>query len=359
MATLLDRSAAYRHSRFAPVVSTLRLFPEQCAAGFRSGRGVAQLKRPASIDAIVICGMGGSALGSDILRSVYGSMLSRPLTIVNDYRLPGWVTRRSLVVLSSYSGTTEEVLAAGREARQRGASVTGVTAGGPLAAMLRRWRAPSVRLETSTNPSGQPRMALALSALAQIGMFGRWGFLRVREADIRRLTAVLRRRASRISPAVPTDRNQAKQAAVALVGRLPILIGAGHLVGSMHAFANQLNETAKTYAISFPLPELNHHLLEGLRFPLAARQAAVVTASSSRYDPRIARRQLATARLLRQQGHRQVTIAVGGESALEEALDVAQTTSYIACYLAVLSGVNPLAIPTVDALKRALARPGS
>lgn len=298
--------------------------------------------------------MGGSALGTDVVRSVFSHALKIPLTIVNDYALPGWAGRKTLVALSSYSGSTEEVLAAANQARQRGALITGLTKGGALAAMFQRWRVPWHRIDGEANPSGQPRMGLGYSAMGQLGLLAALGLVRVSQKEVLAVADGIEKRTASIDVMVPTKRNIAKRMAAELRGRIPVLVGAEHLSGSMHVFANQLNETAKTFAASFSLPELNHHLLEGLRHPAVIRRGVFVFANSPHYRKRIRQRQNITRQIVERRGIATATIPVRGTSALAEAFDLITIAGFVSFYLSVLHNVNPMTILSVDEFKRRL-----
>jgi glucose/mannose-6-phosphate isomerase len=300
--------------------------------------------------------MGGSTLGSDLVRTVFASSLKIPFSIVNGYSLPACVDRHTLLILSSYSGSTEETLAAGREGLKRHARITGLTTGGSLARFFERNTLPWYRIVPTENPAGQPRMGLGYNAMGQLGLLAALGVLKISQADIREVLSVVGRRTASCSADVPTAINPAKQLSKQLAERLPILVGFEHLVGSMHAFANQINETGKAYAVPFALPELNHHLLEGLRFPKAVRTAVLVTANSSFVHPRIAARQRITRQIVRRLGMNSAEIRLRGRSRLAEAFDLLAIAGAASLYLSVLHRVDPLKITTVDELKRRLSR---
>ncbi|MFH0829480.1 MAG: SIS domain-containing protein [Candidatus Kerfeldbacteria bacterium] len=356
MSSLLDRIALYRSTPRALTLASLERFGEQCSRGYRGGRAVGFPSAYGSVNSIVVCGMGGSALGTDVIKSVFFSSLPVPLTIVNGYHIPHSVNKKTLVVLSSYSGNTEEVMSAAAEAKRTGARITGLTAGGKLAAFFRRHRLPWYQIDGKANPSGQPRMGLGYSVMGQVGLFSRMKLLRVSGTDIRRCIAHIGTRATKLGPMIVTDQNEAKSLAGSLFGRFPILIGAEHLVGSMHVFANQLNETAKVFATYFPLPELNHHLLEGLRFPREIRSGTIVCARSSLYDAAVTKRLRITADIALRKGLRSVSFSATGQDPLSQALDSLVLSGYTSFYLSVLNRVNPLEISAVDEFKKRLAR---
>lgn len=352
---MLDRASTYASASRRLVIDSLRQLPEQARRGFRDARRIRFPRSYRGISQIVVSGMGGSTLGSDVIRSVYGPSLKLPLSIVNGYQLPGSVNRSTLVVLSSYSGTTEEVLAAAKEAVHRGAKITGLTHGGQLGKFFERHGAPWYAIDGAANPAAQPRMGLGYSVMGQLGLLSSVGALRITPAEVTAAISTVTRRLKQSDPVTPTSGNQAKRLALALAGRFPVLFGSDPLMGSLHAFANQINETAKVFAVSFPLPELNHHLLEGLRFPRPVKQATFVGFDSSHYLPRVAQRERITLEIVRKLGLKTERVAVRGASRLDQAFDVLGLAGATSLYLSVMNKVNPLSIPTVDELKRRLA----
>ncbi|MBI4089812.1 MAG: hypothetical protein HY421_00250 [Candidatus Kerfeldbacteria bacterium] len=354
----LDRTASYRSRSRQLVLASLRSLAEQSRRGFAGGRAVDFPKSFLKIDQVVMVGMGGSALGSDVIRSVFFDRLKRPLSMVNGYDLPAAVSPRTLVVLSSYSGTTEEVLAVAESARRRRARITGLTIGGALGAWLRRHRLPWYQIDGGANPAGQPRLGLGYSVMGQLGLLSSLGLVSISGRTVARLADYLERRAWGFDIARSKRVNAAKQLAASLRSSLPLLVGAEHLSGSVHAFANQLNETAKTLATPWQLPELNHHLLEGLRYPPAAQRATMVIFSSRLYRSRLVRRVRVTRELVERAGLSASVVPVQGGDRLTEAFDLLVLAGYTSLYLSVLHGVDPLAIPTVNELKRRLGRAG-
>jgi glucose/mannose-6-phosphate isomerase len=197
-------------------------------------------------------------------------------------------------------------------------------------------------------------MGLGYSVMGQLGLLSSLGLVRVSGQDVTALTDYLERRSWDFDIARPKRLNAAKQLAVSLRTSLPLVVGAEHLSGSVHAFANQLNETAKTLAIPWQLPELNHHLLEGLRYPRAAQRAAMIIFGSTLYHPRLRARVRVTRELVERSGLKAVVVPARGDDRLTQALDLLVLAGYTSLDLSVLHRVNPLAIPTVDELKRRL-----
>src|SRR5512133_202711 len=142
------------------VRASIDALPDQIAAAWRDARKVSVPASYQEADQIVVAGMGGSSLPSHLINSVYGRALRVPFSFFNGYELPGSVSRRSVVVLSSYSGTTEETIACFHAAQKRKAKIIGITSGGPLAKLLKRAKAPAYIFDPVHNPCGQPRLGL-------------------------------------------------------------------------------------------------------------------------------------------------------------------------------------------------------
>ena len=111
-------------------------FPDQMNEAIEIGKTIELKNKYEKISNIVICGMGGSAIGGDLCKSLANDSLSIPLSINRNYTLPNWVNNRSLVICSSYSGNTEESLSSYHDAKKKGAMILGISTGGELSSLL-------------------------------------------------------------------------------------------------------------------------------------------------------------------------------------------------------------------------------
>ncbi|MBI5467030.1 MAG: SIS domain-containing protein [Candidatus Kerfeldbacteria bacterium] len=318
--------------------------PPRLPAGYRTVRSIA------------VCGMGGSHLGADILRSALADRLRVPVTIVADYRLPKWVDQSTLVICSSYSGTTEETLTAFRQALKRRAKVIAVTHGGALARLAKQAGVPVYQYDDKENPSGQPRLGVAYGMMAMLEALRKLKLVRIDEREIAQLPVIAWEATKRFWPARTASRNLAKQLALAWSGRIPFLVGAEWSAGNVHTFVNQLHENAKTYADFRLLPDLNHHLLEGMRNRTVTKQFSFLLINDRSYINRTQRRFVLSANILKRLGADIQTYQPHGATALEKAIDLLAFGGYVSWYLAAVRKVKPALIPTVDALKAALAK---
>jgi hypothetical protein len=152
-----------------------------------------------------------------------------------------------------------------------------------------------------------------------------------------------------------TANNPAKQLALSLKNKQAILIASEHLTGSAYIFKNQLNESAKNFAALFEIPELNHHLLEGLAFPETNKQTlAFLFFLSDLYYSRISRRHQITMDIIQKQGIPALSFKPTAATHLTQAFETLAFTSYVALYLSILNQVDPGPNPWVDLLKNEL-----
>lgn len=309
-----------------------------------------------AINNIVLNGMGGSALGGQVVKSVFVNELKVPFEIINSYSPPAYVDGKTLFIFASYSGTTEEILASVEEVLPRGAKCLGLATGGRLLELLRENQIPVYQLKPLSNPSGQPRAGIGYSVMGLLAILAKIGLISVQDSDISELKAVLRKVTDQFSPEVPEETNPAKRLARELKGKSPILIGAQFVEGSLHTVRNLVNETAKNFAGYFSLSELNHHLLDGLAYPKNNPEVLkFLFITSKLYHPRIQKRLLITQDVIRQNQIQFLEYNCQGKNKLTQALEVLVLGSYISFYLALLNEVDPGPVQWVDYLKEKLA----
>lgn len=306
---------------------------------------------------IVVVGMGGSALGTDIVHSLYFGDLKVPLEIVNGYQLPGYVDCDTLVILSSYSGTTEEVLATYKEAKTREAEIIAISSGGDLANLVRSGEVEGYIFDPKFNPSGQPRMGLGYSILSQVLILAKLGFIEFGEYNFEQLLSVIQEVNETCKIGVKTSKNKAKESAKRLFCKIPFLFASEHLIGNIHVFANQINENAKTLSCYFALPEANHHLIEGLASPKEAHEfVSFFFLKSSLYLPRVLKRYDITKKIVEKQGVETLVYEPAADSKLEQVFEFLTFGSWVSFYLAMLYNRDPAPIPNVDFLKEQMAK---
>jgi glucose/mannose-6-phosphate isomerase len=315
-----------------------------------------------SCSSIVFCGMGGSRFPGLIAYYLYKSELKVPFEICDDYILPGSVGENTLVVLSSYSGTTEEVLHCAQLAKEKSALITGFCVGGPLSEWFKKEGLPHHVFNEDHNPSKQPRMGFGYTFGSFLGILVALDLLRLDSkeqflAHVRQEISSISKVEERFDVSVQTDQNLAKQMALKIQDHYPYYVVAEHLTGVGNCVQNQTNETGKNISSYRVISEINHHLMEGLQFPTDHKKMALfVTMFSSLYSQKIQKRFDITEDVVRQNGIEVVRNTLLSSTKLGQVFELLVFSSCVTMYLAGIYGVKPEKIPYVDYFKAQLKK---
>ncbi|HEX9817303.1 MAG TPA: bifunctional phosphoglucose/phosphomannose isomerase, partial [Patescibacteria group bacterium] len=303
---------------------------------------------PDDLDNVVVAGMGGSALGADVFKHLFADQLDVPFEIYNGYNLPAYVDDETLVVLSSYSGSTEEVLFCAKQAKEMGAQVAVITAGGKLGELARLENYPTYLIDPVHNPSNQPRMAIGYAITGLIGLLVKAGLVTITDQEIEEVVTTIIRTAEKLGPETAQADNQAKILTYTCIERRPILVASEFLVGAVHVATNQFNENAKIFADYKVVPELNHHLMEGLKFPKSNVGSHVfLFFNSELYLPRNQKRMKITQQIVEENGVDTLVVDLQSETKLNQVFELITLMAYVNFYTAMLEGIDPSPIPFV------------
>lgn len=338
------------------VLGAVERFAEQCREAWSVGKAATDLPRAEGIDGLVVLGMGGSGISGDVLRAVVEARLPLPLMVVKGYGqpLPEWVGRNTLVFAVSYSGSTEETVAALEEAIARGARTIAVSSGGPLAEMAARHGMAHVRI-----PAGlQPRASLGYLTMPLFAVLAKMGLIPDMQEDLDEAVEVLSDIAERSHRKRETSENPAKGLATTIVGRIPVVYG-GEGIGAVAAyrFKCDLNEYGKTPAFWNALPELDHNEIVGWNrlAELTARSFILVLLRDPDEHERVSLRFDITQRLVRDNVSEIVELQAEGKSLLARILSLVLVTQLAAIYVGLAYGVDPGPVESIQKLKAELA----
>ncbi|MBI4022955.1 hypothetical protein HY375_02225 [Candidatus Berkelbacteria bacterium] len=290
---------------------------------------------------IVILGVEAGAIAAHLVKELAQAVGRVPVEVVERSELPAYVSSQSLVVGIDYSGQTEEILEGFRQAGGLGAKLLGVSAGGELGALCRKYRAPHFHIQYGA-PS---RAALGYLLIPLLGLLARLGHVELDRRSLDQLPGYLRSFQARLVPKVPEVQNPAKQLARQLSGKLPHVIASGLLMPVARRWQEQLAQNAHSHAIVSSLAQFSHSLVAGLDLPTAAQDLLVYVQLRSSHDGTLASlQQNLLARLFGKLGRRHEELVPSPQgSVLEEQLALIVWGDYVSYYLALLGGVDPAA----------------
>ncbi len=301
---------------------------------------------------LVLFGMGGSAIAGDLLRSVVDREGVVPVHVVRHYEPPSWITPEDFLVFSSYSGETEETLAAYRSLRPMSARSAVIASGGTLLERARADGIPAALLP----PGFPPRAALGYSFSTLAHLVHHLGILSDAGRRLELGAEVLERAASACSNDVVQSRNPAKRLAIRLSGHPILLIGNQRTTEPVALrWKGQFNENSKHLAWVSVLPEMNHNEVDGFVNPrgIVGRMAVVLLRDPGDH-PRIARRFDWLAGYLKRRMVQVETVMMEGDDSMSRLLWGVARGDFVSYYLALRNGVDPSALPGVTSLKKAL-----
>lgn len=326
------------------MLTILLNFPQQWEEAGRIGR---EFPSPhyKGIGNIVITGMGGSAIGGDILRLYLSSELELPIFVNRGYTLPRFVDDTTLVVAVSYSGNTEETLSVYKHAKKVGAKIVAVSSGGTLSELCRQDRFPVATIP----PRLPPRTALGYLFLPTLITLQKLGLIKDKQDEIEETLLLLRR----LSSEYASPENQPYKLALKLKGKIPIIYQEEALGAVGLRWKTQINENSKVLAYAVNFPEMNHNEIVGWEgshiAPLSDFKPLVLRDKGE--SERIVRRIDITKSVI---GGEFEEIWSRGESLLARLFSLIYYGDFLSFYLAILTGVDPTPVKPIDTLKKEL-----
>jgi len=316
-----------------------------------------KIKIPANkkISNIVVCGMGGSSLGTHILKSLYADKIKFPIEIVNDYNIPEWVKKDTLCIISSYSGNTEEPLSCYHQAKKKNATLFILASGGKLKEIADKDKINNYIFNPKFNHCSAPRIGLGYSIFSQWLLFKKLNIIETTDKKMKNIISALEKYI-KLFGVENIKNNPAKEIAEKLHNFIPIIFASNFLLGSAHTFANQINENAKSFSSYFPIPESNHHLLEGLLFPKGKDALKFLLIKSSLYHKRILPRYKITKQILKKNNIKFIEYGFSAKTKEEQIIELLALGSWASFYMALLNNINPTPIPNVDYFKSEMAK---
>jgi len=318
-------------------------FPENITEAMEIARKSTFKPLSKNISNVVICGMGGSGIGGKLVQKWVEDELLVPVLGVQDYNLPAFVSESTLLIGSSYSGNTEETLAALKEGIKKGATVIGICSGGELKSLCDEHSFDCVVV-----PGGNPpRTALAFSLVQLLNIFGAYNLV---SKD--RLDEMEKARQLLVSDEA-SIKAKAKELATFLRGNVGILYGTTKYEPLLVRARQQFNENSKHLCWHHVIPEMNHNELVG--WGGGDDRFATVLFNSEDIHPRNKKRLEITIDAIKKKSSKLMVIDAKGDSFIEKTIYFINIVDWASLYLAELDQVDPIDIAIIDYLKSELA----
>ncbi|MBU1085288.1 MAG: SIS domain-containing protein [Candidatus Beckwithbacteria bacterium] len=357
MTNILDNIKAQQNLDPDNLYSSITDLNLQCLDAFKEASKVKISKKP--IKNLIMSGMGGSGLAARVIESVYKESLAVPLIRINNYHLPKWANKTTLVVVSSYSGTTEETVQTLKEAIAKKCQILVICAGGALKELALKHKLAMYEIDPVHNTSKQPRMAIGYSIIGQLTMVAKAGLLTINKKDLEDFKDIMLKVLKTNGREVVLSNNPAKKLAKAIHLEQIVMVASQHLTGAFHVVKNQMNENAKQLSHRHDIPELNHHLMEGLRFPKTNKKDIVFWfINSLLYSKRIQTRMVLTMDVVNKNKLNAFEFLPVSKTKLAQVFEVIQFGALVNYYTTILNGINPAPIPWVDYFKQKLSLQG-
>jgi len=337
------------------MLDLLASFPRQCEdALFIGGRTAVRSRYKRRYANVVFTGLGGSAIGGDIVKGYTEGEAAIPVYINRNYTLPRFVNKDSLVFAVSYSGNTEETLSAYAEAKKRKANIIVITSNGKIKELALKNNDMLVAL-----PKGYPpRCALGYSFIPSVVMLAKIGVIKNKNEEIKAAARFLAGLAERsLLPGVKGRANISKTIAKKIYGRFPVVYASGRLESVAIRWRGQFAENAKTLSSSHLFPEMNHNEIVGWENPAPVlKNFTTIILKDSLDLARIKKRMDITASILKKEKFGVLEVGSEGKNLLERMLSLVYIGDFTSFYLSILNGQDPTPVKRIAYLKKQLER---
>lgn len=354
---ILDDIKTIKKYDRSDMLSLLESFPAQCRSAKTIG---SKFELPGFFKSIrysnIVCtGLGGSAIGADIVRSYIADEAKVPILVNRNYTLPNFVGKGSIVITSSYSGNTEETLSAYKDALARRAKIIAITSGGEL-----RTRAEADGVPVLVIPGGlPPRCALGYSSLTLLSILSKIGVVSDKSKDIDRAIALLQHmKGKSLGYDVAFKKNIAKRIAGRLYDKYPVIYsGQDHVDAVVTRWRGEFSENSKHLSSGAVIPEMNHNEIVGWDNPKSIlKNFMVVILRDSGDHPRNSKRIDVTKKMIRSLRVGLLEVKSVGDGLLERMFSLVYIGDFVSFYLAILNKRDPTPVERIAYFKSELAK---
>lgn len=336
------------------MLALLLSFPLQFKVSEELAKNANILFSKRDLNKVVFAGLGGSAIGADLVRSYLYYESKIPISVAREYDLPNCVDSSTLVFISSYSGNTEETLSAYHQAQEKRANIIVVSSGGALKEAANKDKVTFIEIPKNL----PPRCALGYLSITPLSILSRLGLIKEVDSAIAQAAQVLEKLKLKLAPQVAHKENIAKYIAQKLLNKMAIIYApAINFDVAATRFRGQLAENSKALASSHVFPEMNHNEIVGWQNPKKLfKNFVVIMLKDKGVNGRVKKRMEITADILKKEGVEVLEIQSAGEDLLSRIFSLIYIGDFISLYLAILYGIDPTPVDKVTYLKNQLAK---
>jgi len=327
--------------------------PEQCRDAYRIGSSCGVKPPPVKINNIIFAGMGGSGIGADLIKVYLQDELKVPVSICRNYILPDFTGKGTLLFCSSYSGNTEESLSCFEQGLKRNAFIIAMGAGGRLKELSSKNSVTYIQIP----PGYPPRAAIGYLSVTVLGVLFKTGLIGDKEKDVNELFSVLSDISNKeIGFSVPLEKNIAKQIAVKMYKKFPVVYGTSDITEAVSSrWRGQIAENGKTLSSSNALPEMNHNEIVGWRFPLRLLKNFMTVILRDKDDHEKTKTRIRiSSEIIKKSGADAVILERENGGRLARVFSLIYIGDFASFYLAILNNVDPTPVDAIDYLKKEL-----
>jgi len=329
-------------------------FPEHCKAALDLAGKSNVLFKKRDFKNIVFAGLGGSAIGADLVRSYLYFESKIPIQVFREYELPAFINESTLIFLSSYSGNTEETLSAYAQAKEKGATLIVISSDGKL-----KEYAQSDNVTFIGIPQGSPpRCNLGYLSIIPLCILAKLSLIKDVNLSVNQMIKTLEELKNKnLNPSIGGKDNIAKAVALKLLNKFTIVYSASvHFDICVTRFRGEIAENSKALASSHVFPEMNHNEIVGWEQPKRVfKNFVVVMLRDKNMHPRLALRMDITRDIIKKEGPQVLEIWSRGENLLSRIFSLIYIGDFVSYYLAILYGIDPTPVDKVTYLKNRLS----
>lgn len=334
-------------------------FPNQCEEAIRIANDIFEQRISRDISGyrdrrgILVCGVGGSAAGGDILKDYLYKKIDIPVGVNKDYELPGYADSRTLVFVNSYSGNTEETLSSFMQALDRKCSVVTITSGGKLYQLSKENNIPCIRI-----PQGMPpRATFAYLFFPMLIVLEKLGYIRIQKEEIQETIRMLEDLKAKCKDPEKNGDNSIIGLLDKLQDRIPLILTSEIFKGCAWRLKSQFNENSKILAFCSTIPELNHNEIEALSQNLPYSKNVFLLLLRDRFESsRLKKRIEITIKIVRDRVDGVFELYSEGEHILTRILSLLHKGDWVSIHLAKRKKIDPIPTPKIDLIKKELGQ---